>query len=388
MNLNINEFLLIIFYSFIQLSLSEDSSRELNPQTLSKDCSSFTDCFNCTINPSCRWNSSNDECVLYISNNSELSLPLFNLSSTNNLTLLNNYFNFIRKVCFLPTTSMINRNTDKNYNSKSIEYCGEHYIMTSQGELNNNFKIELKDNNGSYGLPNLLCEYIFFSGPDYFDIKININQEESNKFFLLYSNNSINFTKHINSTEVIEIRINPNKINTFLFYSFESFKSPPFTITYISNLWTKAFQATGYILLSLIIIIIGVIIYGIVYMRKHSLLFNKAKKEKKIKKKKNLNDKSKVEEINLMKKKSNETNITGPSLIKNFTPETPIGFLDKDNFSYEKCALDNMFINNKDDIYEAKCGHFYHKNCFNKLLEKASLCNKELKCVICHNNLM
>ena len=44
---------------------------------------------------------------------------------------------------------MINRNTDKNYNSKSIKYCGEHYIMTSQGELNNNFKIELKDNNHS-----------------------------------------------------------------------------------------------------------------------------------------------------------------------------------------------------------------------------------------------
>lgn len=391
MNIIYNEFILIILYSFIQLSLSDLSSDNSNISISSNDCSSFSDCFNCTINRNCRWNSSNEECVPYDQNNSNIFLPLINHSFPN-ITILNNYFNFIRKVCYLSTTPMINSNNTKQHNNKITEYCGEHYIIASYGGFDKNFKIELKNINGSYGTPNLLCEYIFFSGPDNFDINININQKDSNKFYFLYSKDSLNFTKHINKSTIQEIQINPNILNTFLFYSLESFNSPPFTITYKPNFWKKTVQATGYIMLALIIVIIAVIIFAIIYMRKHISIFIKTKKDKKkaTKKFKNLFNKSKGEEFSLMKKRSSETNITGPSLIKNFTPETPIGFLDKNQFSYEKCAFDGLFLNNNDDIIEAKCGHFYHKNCYNKLLEtnKDNKDEKEIKCVICNKNII
>ena len=40
-----------------------------------------------------------------------------------------------------------------------------------------------------------LCEYIFFSGPNSFKININIDQDESKNFYLLFSEDSIYFTK-------------------------------------------------------------------------------------------------------------------------------------------------------------------------------------------------
>lgn len=385
MNIKFSEFHLIILYSFIQLISTEDSKKNYTSQLSENNCSLLSDCFNCSIIPTCRWNSSEEKCIHY--NNLDYSLPIIN-HSISNITILNKYFNFIRNACFLSKTPMINNyNNSKNYNFESIKYCGEHYIMTSEIELENNFKIELNNFNGSYGTPNLLCEYIFFSGPDSFDLNININQKESNKFYLLYSKDSINFTMHINSSTILELKMTKNKLNTFLFYATKSFDSPPFTITYESNFWSKAVQATGYIMLALIIVIIAIIIFAIIYMRKNSSLFKKKKKgsKKDSNKNKNIFDKSKAEEISLMKRRSNETNPTGPSLIRNFTPETPINFLEK-KFSFEKCAYDGNLFSNKEDIYEAKCGHLYHKNCYNKLL-KESKDIKELKCIICDKNI-
>ena len=104
------------------------------------------------------------------------SLPQINRSKkNNNITILNNYFNFIKKACFSPTTPMINSNNNKIYNSISNKYCGNHYIITTENDIEKNFKIELNKINGAYAAQNLLCEYIFFSGPNEFDIKININ---------------------------------------------------------------------------------------------------------------------------------------------------------------------------------------------------------------------
>ena len=391
MNINFNSFLLII-YSFIKLSLTEETSDILNTETSSNKCSLFQDCFNCSIIPSCRWNSTNEECIQYEQYNSNFSMTLINHNISNNITLLNNHFNFLRKVCFMKTTPMISNNKSKIYNDKSIEYCGEHYIMTSEVELKNNFKIELKNVNGYYATPNLLCEYIFFSGPDFFDIDIKINQEELNKFYLFYSEDSLNIKERINSSKSLTIEMNPNKINTLIFCSLQSFSSPPFTVTYKSTFWGETVKATGYIMLALIIVIMAIIIYAIIYMRRNSSLFKKKIKFQKKEQKKNqrVYNKSKGEEVTLMKKGNNEVNFTGPSLIKNFTPETPIGFLDKEKFSYEKCCLDGLYFNNKNDIYEAKCGHFYHKNCYNKLVKemKESKDKKELKCVICNKDIV
>ena len=375
--MNISKYInLIILYSFIKFTFSQELP--------TINCNIFSDCFNCTINPSCRWNSSIEECIPYEQTNSIFSINNIDFSHSNNLTVLNNYFNFIRNACFLKKSPMINNNINtKNYNHKSIEYCGEHYIMTTELELRK-LKIELNKINGYYSLPNLLCEYIFFSGPNSFEINIQIDQKESNNFYLLYSSDSLNFYRQINTSTKINIEMTPNKLNTLIFYSIKSFNSSPFSITFKQNFWSETVKITGYIMLALIIIILAVIIFAIIYMRKNSSLFKKNSKNKKIS-----YDKEKGEEIALMKKTSNETNITGPSIIKNFTPSTPMKFLEKENFSYDKCALDGLYFNNKEDIYETKCGHFYHKICFNKLVEKMkeSKDNKELKCVICQQNI-
>jgi hypothetical protein len=271
---------------------------------------------------------------------------------------------------------MINNNINsKYYNYKSVEYCGEHYIMTTELELRK-LKIELNKINGYYSLPNLLCEYIFFSGPNSFEINIQIDQKESNNFYLLYSSDSLNFYRQINTSTKINIEMTPNKLNTLIFYSLKSFNSSPFSITFKQNFWSETVKITGYIMLALIIIILAVIIFAIIYMRKNSSLFKKNSKNKKISYDK------KGEEIALMKKTSNETNVTGPSIIKNFTPSTPAKFLEKENFSYNKCAFDGLYLNNNEDIFEAKCGHFYHKKCFNKLKENKNN-NKDVKCVTC-----
>ena len=367
---------IIILYSFIKFISSQD--------LFSINCSLFSDCFNCTIIKTCRWDTSNESCIPYEQSNPDFSINTINLFHYNNLTVLNKYFNFIRNACFLRKNPMINKyNNSKYYNYKSVEYCGEHYIMTKEPELRN-LKIELNKINGSYSLPNLLCEYIFFSGPNDFGININIDQKESKSFYLLYSSDSLYFTNQINISTKMNIEMKPNKLNTLIFYSLKSFNSPPFTITFKQNFWTETVKITGYILLSFIIIILAIIIFAIIYMRKNSSLFKKKSKKKKIS-----YGKTKGEEIALMKKTSNETNITGPSIIKNFTPSTPMKLLEKENFSYDTCALDGLYFNNKEDIYEAKCGHFYHKNCFNNLVKKMkeSKDNKELKCVICQKNI-
>ena len=360
---------LIISLSIIKYSLG----RELS----SIDCSLFSDCFNCSIIPTCRWNTSTELCISYEQSNPNYSINEIDFSKNNNLTKLNQYFNFIRNVCFLPKSPMINNylNT-KNYNFKSVEYCGEHYIMKNEQEITK-LKIELNQINGSYSLPNLLCEYIFFSGPNNFELNIKINQKESNNFFLLYSSDSLNFTEIINSSTILNLNMKPNNLNTLLFYSLKSFDEAPFKITYKPNFWYETVKVTGYILLAFIVIILFAIVFIIIYMRRNLSLFKKKKKEKKIS-----YEKSKGEEIALMKKTSNETNVTGPSIIKNFTPSTPAKFLKKENFSYNKCALDGLYLNNNEDIFEAKCGHFYHKKCFNKLKENKNN-NKDVKCVTC-----
>ena len=360
---------LIISLSIIKYSLG----RELS----SIDCSLFSDCFNCSIIPTCRWNTSSELCISYEQSNPNYSINEIDFTKSNNLTTLNQYFNFIRNVCFLPKSPMINNylNT-KNYNFKSVEYCGEHYIMKNEQEITK-LKIELNQINGSYSLPNLLCEYIFFSGPNNFELNIKINQKESNNFFLLYSSDSLNFTEIINSSTILNLDMKPNNLNTLLFYSLKSFDESPFKITYKPNFWYETVKVTGYILLAFIVIILFAIVFIIIYMRRNLSLFKKKKKEKKIS-----YEKSKGEEIALMKKTSNETNVTGPSIIKNFTPSTPAKFLEKENFSYKKCAFDGLYLNNNEDIFEAKCGHFYHKKCFNKLKENKNN-NKDVKCVTC-----
>ena len=101
--------------------------------------------------------------------------------------------------------SSINSNNNKIYSSISNKYCGNHYIITTENEIEKNLKIELNKINGAYAAKNLLCEYIFFSGPNEFDIKININEKDSNNFYLLFGKDILNISQIMNVNLIVAI---------------------------------------------------------------------------------------------------------------------------------------------------------------------------------------
>lgn len=354
-----------------------ESDQNSNPSS----CFSFSDCFNCTLNQKCRWYWTNESCVPFEHFDFKYSLPILN-NSEYNLTIINSHINFIRKACFNSRIPYIENNKSIFYNNISIKYCGPHYIATTKYNINTDLKIEMKNINGVYGIPNILCEYIILTGPSSFDINIQINKPEVDNFYLLYSEDSINFTKNINESTSLSLKIKNNYVHTFVFYSKKSFYSPPFTISYIESIEQNKSQITGYIMLSLIIIIFIIIIFGIIYIRRHSKTFMKEK----------INTSEEDEKINDKKKEQikaiDKVNIgpISPGIIGRYNPQTPDTFLVEKKFIFNNiCSLDKSIIIDEKDVYKAKCGHLYHVSCFNQLVEdfKKSKEKQELKCVSC-----
>ena len=388
----INAYLLLIqLFLFIKITTKNhvnstrflSESNPLNKPKTYKPCNLITDCFNCTLNPSCRWFSENISCQTFKVSNSNHSLPIF--SQYNGIVEINNHINFIRKSCFGPINPFIKNENYFNYDNSSLKYCGDHYIIGNEDYIKKKFKLEIKNINGIYGTPNLLCEFIFLSTPG-FHANIKINDEEINNFYLLYSEDSINFVKNINSSTTIDIDFIPNKLNTFIFYGLKSFENSPFTITYKEDFSEKAKKATGYIMIVLSAIMIIIIIIGIICIRKNSIVFKKKDNvilyDENEQLKKKLYGKEKSEEIKLKEK----IIIQNPKFIYNFTPptNTPTHLLNGQAFIYDKCCVDEKIIDNLDEIKMANCGHFYHISCFNKLIQEMNELNeKELKCISC-----
>lgn len=388
----INAYLLLIqLFLFIKITTKNhvnstrflSESNPLNKPKTYKPCNLIKDCFNCTLNPSCRWFSENISCQTFKVSNSNHSLPI--LSHYNNIVEINNHINFIRKSCFGPINPFIKNENYFNYDNSSLKYCGDHYIIGNEDYIKKKFKLEIKNINGIYGTPNLLCEFIFLSTPG-FHANIKINDEEINNFYLLYSEDSINFVKNINSSTTIDIDFIPNKLNTFIFYGLKSFENSPFTITYKEDFSEKAKKATGYIMIVLSAIMIIIIIIGIICIRKNSIVFKKKDNvilyDENEQLKKKLYGKEKSEEIKLKEK----IIIQNPKFIYNFTPptNTPTHLLNGQAFIYDKCCVDEKIIDNLDEIKMANCGHFYHISCFNKLIQEMNELNeKELKCISC-----
>ena len=134
-------------------------------------------------------------------------------------------------------------------------------------------------------------------------------------------------------------------------------------------------------MLSLIIIIFIIIVFGIIYIRKHSKIFmgtniNTSEEDEKINDKK---DQMKtIEKITI--------GPISPGIIGHYNPQTPDTFLVEKKFIFNNiCCVDKSIIVEESDIYKAKCGHLYHVSCFNQLVEdlKNTKEKQELKCVSC-----
>lgn len=351
------------------------------PYNMTVKCNNLTDCFNCTVVPYCRWIWTNQTCIIFKPFKRNYSIPLLNKTYfNNNLTRLNRFINFMRKVCFLPYIPYKENNNSLIYNNISTKYCGPHHITTPLSNFRQNFKIELKNISGIYGLPNILCEYIILSGPGSFDANIEINEVEAQNFYLLYSEDSRYFSSHINESQSFHIGSTGRRANTFIYYGLKSLNSSPFNITFKENKVSKDSQTTGYIMIGLIVVVFILVVTSIIYIRNNSRLF---KKEKEI-----------SEEEEKMKEKTDFTSIN------KFEPTTPDDFMSKQNqnkFTFENsslqkvdktqelyiCCFDNQLINNKNEAYHPRCGHIYHINCYNKLLQNSIKVGKELKCILC-----
>ena len=382
-----------------------------------KNCFSYLDCFNCTINKYCRWSWTNESCIEYIPFNENFSIPDLNNSLINDdIFTINPFINFLRKACFKSYTPYKENNSSLLYNNISKKYCGPHEITTHTNNYLKDFKIELNNINGTYGAQNILCEYIFLSGPNSFQINIEINEKYNKSFYLLYSEHSIYFYDLFKESTTITIDNTGRRANTFIYYGLNSFKESPFKITFKEIVYEESSQTTGYIFIALIILIFILVVVSIIYIRYNSKLFNKNKKfndpksniteeEEKIREKSDFNFKiiNNKQINNIGNNKQNNQEIINNINEEKKSPNTPDNLLTKklekqftfdnykinNNFDYfnemNKCCYDFQVINNISDIYKAKCGHSYHTQCFNKLIEQNIhfLGNKILKCVYC-----
>ena len=387
--INENISLINIFLFLIELKnhvysiriISETNS--IDPLLSNNSCYLISDCFNCTLIPTCRWSWEVQYCFPFNLSNNNYSISL--LSQNNNLGELNSYINFIRKSCFKPINLYMKNDNYFSYDNISLKYCGEHYIISNEYNIRNNFKLEINNVEGSYGTPHLLCEFVFLSVPN-FHANIKINQEEIKYFYLLYSEDSLNFIQNINSSRSIYITSSPNKLHTFAFYCLKSLNKSPFSITYEQDIIEKANEALGYIMVSLSCIMIIIIVIVIVYIRKKSVMFKNEEKKIQLDENEKLKKhyaKQNSEEIKLKENIKIEKSL---KYTYNFTPptNTPTHLLNRQQFRFDTCCVDGKVIEKSMDIKMADCGHFYHINCFNKLIQDMHYLNeKDLKCFSC-----
>ena len=414
---------IIIIYLFILLQISFNQNislnlnetlnltffESLNSSNISEyeeiKCDNFTDCLNCTLHVKCQWNWVNETCENYTNFNQNFTnftipdLP----PKSKNLDLLNKHINFLRKACFKSVIPFVKNSYSIYRDNNTIDYCGNNFIF------NTITNIQLPKINGNYGVKNLLCEYMIFSGEHDYHVKIKIDQYISNHFYLLFSNTSDNFSRIIQDGDIIDIKRVGNLANTFIYYGQKMFSSPPFQIMYEKDLKVIiTTKATEYIMVAFIAIVLILIILGTIYIRKNSILFKKENEDYNYEEHEKMNkdngdnrDNTDNEENTNNKenednkeKKNNKKNkiieikvLQSPDNLQNFSP---ISLLPHEHFSYRNiCCVDNNFIQDK-DLFKATCGDFYHYECFQKLIEEGKKKQKksenekiEINCVSC-----
>ena len=172
-----------------------------------------------------------------------------------------------------------------------------------------------------------------------------MNKSFENNFYLLFSEDSFNFTKIFNSSSSILINISGNKLNTFLFYGLKSFDSPPFIISFKENIFIQLTnKASAYALISINTTILIIIIFMIYFIRK------KSKKIHKIGGKIITEEKEKLNKNNINKNgEILPAEDQSPGIIRNFSPQTavtPTHLINGQVFNYDNIyAYENKNIN-------------------------------------------
>ena len=388
--------------------IETDSINYTNYTLEGEKCFLLNDCFNCTVNPLCRWSSLNQSCTPFIPFNKNYTIPELNNSYfDNDIFTLNNYINFIRKACFLPYIPYYGNNNSIYYNNISSKYCGPHYIGISYNNFEEDFILELNNISGTFGAPNVLCEYIILSGPNSFTVNIELDETFNEDFFLLFSSDSQFFEYQIiNNTELI-IEDNSRKSNTFIFYGLKSFNTTPFRITFKKEEEDESSSQTlGYVMIGLIIFVFILIVSSTIYIRYNSDIFkdnklNASDEQKNIKEKNddqinnisvintqiiNNNDESTNIKSNIIYKNNNMNNTMDKFISKEDQNIFNFNNIEPQQFEKYKCCSCNNIIINQNELFKSKCGHIYHLNCYN-LLFKDIKNNENIGCVFCNEKI-
>lgn len=236
-----------------------------------EECSELIDCFNCTLNRGCIWE--NKKCL-----NSTDNIYNDTLLNTDNSTILYQDLKYIRNICFDTKAPHI---PEENYiyNEISTQYCGSNLFFLRDGNLLNGIRIELKNNSGLYGTPNLICEYIITHGRKRIDADIYINRSLSQDFLLFYSDD-FDESIQINYSSTLSVYYTSINSASFLFYSNKTFETSPFLIYFKIEPLPEDSEVLTYLFLAAIIGFIALAVAGIIFVRKCSLFFKLNKKNK------------------------------------------------------------------------------------------------------------
>ena len=267
-----------------------------------EECSNILDCINCTLFPGCEW--LNKSCIN--STNWDYNETLM---ESDNSTILFHDLKLIKNICFENKPPYVPEENHK-INEISDEYCGDNLIILSYDLLLNGLEIKLKNNSGLYGTPNLLCEYILTHGNDRIDADIYINRSLSNYFLLFYSDDMDQSLKIDYSSTLSMYKLSFISVS-FLFYSNQTFETPPFIIYIKIDQPEEESELLTYFFLAIMIVLILLSIGGIIFIRKCSIVFNleKLKKNDKDEIIENKGNLSVINENNLEENSKNEIEV-------------------------------------------------------------------------------
>ena len=358
------------------------------------ECSVIYDCFNCVVNSHCKWDNKINLCGNYNESSPYAIKNPYGTNDVENIEIVSKFLLFIKNVCYSSYIPYFSNYNNYTYNELANKYCGQHLIS-----IDENSSIKLKNIDGSYGFPNIVCEYLFEYCPGGYDAIINIKESYLNNITLIFHSDSQNLTEKLIKKPSSEIKLETG-INTlsFTYYSTMSFPDVPFEINFINRMNDPSSQSIGILLLFFIIISLILIVSCIIYIRNTSKLlrpdilnYNCDEKEKiistnNILKKKELIDNSIINNDNknkvnskILKKPIIPENLSNSNSYENSNNNTDAQLIN------DVCPLDNKIFLNESEIFKAPCGHLYHLKCYKDLVNTltTSFGTDGLYCLLC-----